>query len=461
MTTTDDNNTHAQPGPRPDLLLPSAVTAQRVPPGYPLPKPDYELRESDLAGEDVIQRDRRRARQRTYRGLARLLRLRPVSRRAMYSALVAEQAHIAGGRDPATPTHGEIVVGGRAKAVADRMLARCQRRLHRIGARVDRLRARQARLLTRARFTDASRVRHPDGGHRPVAAVRADADSQRIEIEHETSCGSRKHLRLLDWLASIPKVVLVVDFCLLTYFLAGVTDVDWASPVSMSVVFALLLSLLITVPCYGFLTFTGHRLRGCKDHTGTIRPANVDGVSAVAVAVALLLIGVVGTLMFARMRTEVGYALGSGSAQTALLIALAVAVVSASANVLVIGVHALDGSNQTARLHALSVAASRPMAKAERLRRRAALIPHRLAVLRRRARRLADRAITQASRRLAAADQVITAARGSHLANGTDAGTMLDPGAHAGAIGYRAPLTGPRPDARTIATALARIEDDR
>ena len=108
MTTTDDNNTHAQPGPRPDLLLPSAVTAQRVPPGYPLPKPDYELRESDLAGEDVIQRDRRRARQRTYRGLARLLRLRPVSRRAMYSALVAEQAHIAGGRDPATPTHGEI-----------------------------------------------------------------------------------------------------------------------------------------------------------------------------------------------------------------------------------------------------------------------------------------------------------------------------------------------------------------
>jgi hypothetical protein len=266
---------------------------------------------------------------------------------------------------------------------------------------------------------------------------------------------------LLDWLASIPKVVLVVDFCLLTYFLAGVTDVDWASPVSMSVVFALLLSLLITVPCYGFLTFTGHRLRGCKDHTGTIRPANVDGVSAVAVAVALLLIGVVGTLMFARMRTEVGYALGSGSAQTALLIALAVAVVSASANVLVIGVHALDGSNQTARLHALSVAASRPMAKAERLRRRAALIPHRLAVLRRRARRLADRAITQASRRLAAADQVITAARGSHLANGTDAGTMLDPGAHAGAIGYRAPLTGPRPDARTIATALARIEDDR
>jgi hypothetical protein len=459
MTTTE-GNTHALPEPLPELV-PPAGAARLLPPGYPpLPEPDYELRESDLAGADAAHRDRRRARGRAHRGLARLLRLRPVSRRAAHSALIAEDAHVAAGRDPALATHGEIVVGGRAKAAADKVLSRCQRRLHRLARRVDRLRAKRARLLTRAEFTDASQVRHPDGGRRPVAEVRADARSQGAEIERDKVRGSRKHLRLPEWLASIPKVVLIVDFCLLAYFFAGVTDVDWASPVSVSLAFALLLALLITVPCYGVLTFTGHRLRGAKDHTGAIRPAAIDGVTAIAVTVALLLIGVVGTLMFVRMRTEVGFALGPGSARTALLIALAVAVVSAAANVLVIAVHALDGSDQTARLRALSAAASRPTAKAHRLRQRAALIPHRQAVLRRRSRRLTDGAIGRASRHLAAADQVITAARGVHLSNGAAAGAVLDPAAHEGVVGYRAGLTGPRPDLRAIQAALAHIAED-
>ena len=452
-----DGNTRAHPDRLQDLTLPPAAPAQRLLPAYPLADPDYELRERDLAGEDAVQRDRRRARQRAHRGLARLLRLRPVSRRAMHAALIAEDAHVASGRDPAGATHGEIVVGGRAKAAADKVLGRCQRRLHRLASRADRLRAKRARLLTRAEFTDASQVRHPDGGHRPVAEVRADTDGQRTEIERETAQGSRKHRRLPAWLASIPNVVFVLDFSLLTYFFGGVTDVDWASPASVSLAFALLLALLVTVPCYGFLTFTGHQLRRHKDHTGAIWPGDI--VSAIGVAGALLLICVVGTLMFVRMRTEVGYALGPGFAQTAMLIALTIAVVSAAANVLVMAVHALDGSDQTARLHALSAAARRPTAKAERLRRRAALIPHRLAVLARRARRLTDRAIGRASRRFAAADQVITAARGVHLSNGAEAGPVLDPGAHPGVIGYRAPQTGPRPDVRAVRTALAHVEE--
>ena len=460
MTTTDDHvNMSADLQQR--LVLPTAADAALgTPLVYPAAKPDYELHESDLAGEASERRDRRRARRRAYRGLARLLRLRPVSRRAMLAALVAEDAHITTSRDPAAASHGEIVVGGLAKAAAERVLARCQRRLHRHAGRADRLRAKRARLLTHAKYTDAGQVRHPDGGHRLVIEIRADAEKQRNEIENETSGGSRKHGRLPSWLAGIPKVVVFVDLSLLTYFFAGITDVDWATPLSASLAFALILALMVTVLCYGFLAFTGHRLRGHKDHTGAIVPGDVDGLSAIAVAASVILIGVVAMLMFIRMQTEVGYALGPGSAQTALAIALAIAVVSAAANMLVVGVHALDGSDQTARLHALSSAASRATARSGRLRRRAAMIPYRLAVRQRRARRLADRAISRAGQRIAAAEQVITAARAIHQSAGPEADPILDPAEQQGAVGYRQAPTGPKPDLRSLRTTLNHVEED-
>jgi hypothetical protein len=55
-----------------------------------------------------------------------------------------------------------------------------------------------------------------------------------------------------------------------------------------------------------------------------------------------------------------------------LVIAVAVAVVNAAANFLVIAVHALDGSDQTARLDTLSAVIRRPLAEAHQLREQAA-----------------------------------------------------------------------------------------
>jgi hypothetical protein len=57
---------------------------------------------------------------------------------------------------------------------------------------------------------------------------------------------------------------------------------------------------------------------------------------------------------------------------TALVIPLAVAVVSAAANLLVVAVHAYDGSDETARMDELAKATRRLARKAHRLRERAA-----------------------------------------------------------------------------------------
>ena len=56
------------------------------------------------------------------------------------------------------------------------------------------------------------------------------------------------------------------------------------------------------------------------------------------------------------------------------MIPLAVAVVSTIGNIFVVLIHALDGSDEVARLEELAAATRRPVRKAEWLRRRAAQI---------------------------------------------------------------------------------------
>jgi hypothetical protein len=174
------------------------------------------------------------------------------------------------------------------------------------------------------------------------------------------------------WIRSIPKYVLGFDFGLLLYFFAGITNVNWASPLSLALAFAIVLAAMVTLLSYGFLTFTGHRLRSHKNHAGTIHREDLDGVTSAVFVISVVVIAVLATLMLLRIRTEVLYALGTQAQITALVIAVAVAVVNAAANFLVIAVHALDGSDQTARLDTLSAVIRRPLAEAHQLREQAA-----------------------------------------------------------------------------------------
>lgn len=216
------------------------------------------------------------------------------------------------------------------------------------------------------------RVSHPDGGDSAVEDVLLHEAAQRAEIDRETAARSRKHHRLPRWVRSIPKYVLGFDFGLLLYFFAGITNVNWASPLSLALVFAAVLAAMVTLLSYGFLSFTGHRLRSHKNHAGTIHREDLDGITGASFIVAIVVTAVLAVLMFVRIKTEVLYALGAQAQTTALLIAVAVAVVNAVANLLVVAIHALDGSDQTARLDKLSAAIRRPLAKAHRLREQAA-----------------------------------------------------------------------------------------
>lgn len=227
-------------------------------------------------------------------------------------------------------------------------------------------------LLVSADYLMKDRIRHPDGGDRSVEEILQDEQKQRAEIDQERANGSLKHRRLPRWIRRIPKYVLAFDLCLLLYFFAGITDVNWASPLSLALAFAAVLATMVTVLSYGFLAFTGHRLRSHKNHAGTIHRRDVDAVTRAAFAIALVVIAVLATLMFLRMRAEVLYALGAQAQLTALTIATAIAVVSAVANFLVIAVHGLDGSDEVARLDKLSAAIRRHVTKAHRMREQAA-----------------------------------------------------------------------------------------
>jgi hypothetical protein len=232
-----------------------------------------------------------------------------------------------------------------------------------------------SRQLVKADHWMQRRVRHPDGGERTVAETQADHDQQRREIRQQMACGSRKHHRLPRWQRWIPRIVLAFDFALLLYFFAGITDVDWQSPLSMNLAFAIALAAMVTVLAYGFLAFTGHRMRSHKNHAGTVHLDDLDGFATAAFGTALAVITVLAVLMFLRIRGEAIDAAQAGA--TALVIPLAVAVVNAVANYLVVLIHALDGSDEVARLDRLAAAIRRPARKAHRLRGQAAQDAHR------------------------------------------------------------------------------------
>lgn len=216
------------------------------------------------------------------------------------------------------------------------------------------------------------RVSHPDGGDSTVEDILVQERAQRAEIDREAAANSRKHRRLPRWIRSIPRYVLCFDFGMLLYFFAGITNVDWGSPLSLALAFAVVLAAMVTLLSYGFLSFTGHRLRSHKNHAGTIHREEVDGATRAAFIISIVVIAVLAVLMFTRIRTEVLYALGVQAQPTALVIAIAVGVVNAAANVLVVAIHALDGSDQTARLDKLSAAVRKPLNRAHELREQAA-----------------------------------------------------------------------------------------
>ena len=375
-----------------------------------------------VLGQDLAENDR--IGRRRPRGLLPLTRLRIGARRWSrmtrrgVRALVAEQDGAFAPPDPARATHGEEVVHSIARRRAGGVLHATFRRLSRMLRRTDRLRARRATLHARIALLPGEHVAHPDGIHRTVAQTEADRDALAARVDRERGQNSRKHNRLPRWFRHLPRVVLVFDFLLLLYFLSGITDVDWGNPESPQLAFAVGLAAMITLVSYGCFAFAGDRLRAHKDHSGRIPLASLDWLTRLIVIACTVGIVVLGLLMFSRMWSEVLLALGNGATATAVSVAAAVTAVSILANVLVIAVHALDGSEETDRLEAFGAAVRRPAVRADRMRRRAARLDHRIAVRVRKAQRVEAAGRARAERPSMIADEIVTTARAIHRSAG-------------------------------------------
>lgn len=108
------------------------------------------------------------------------------------------------------------------------------------------------------------------GRQQAMADLRWYQAAQQIQIEDEMARGSRRHHRLPRWISRIPQLILLADFSLLLYFFSGVTNVNWNSPRSASLAFAVSLAVMVTILSYGFFAFTARRPRSFKDHSRAI-----------------------------------------------------------------------------------------------------------------------------------------------------------------------------------------------
>jgi hypothetical protein len=386
--------------------------------------------------------------------LSRVMRGRRISQRLAILSLVIEQLLIGGTRLASTTSHAENVIRGLGKAAGDRLLAKTQRILSGLAGKADSLGARQASLRTRARYRDGDLVAHPDGGVRTVAQTADDQDKQREQIEADIDRGSFRHRRLPTPLRRVPLLVFFADALLLLYFFSGVTNVNWSSPLSAALVFAVLLAAMITGISFAFFRFTGDRLQQYKDDTGTIPLRGLDEATKVSTGLALGAMMILAALMFIRMRAEVLDTLGTQADGTAIIIGLALALVSILANTLVIVVHALDGSAEADRLDALGHAIHEPLAHQHHLLEQGELLDQPIAVTGREAHRVASEGITAAGLELAKADRIIEAARAVHQGTGPLSEPAVNPNDEHGVIGYRHTDASPQVDERPLHLAL-------
>jgi len=389
---------------------------------------------------------------RLLRRMLRILRRR-VSRRAALRVLAIEQGLIGRQREPSDISYAEKVVYAQGTTAAHRLIARYQRSLNRLAARTDDLKVQQCSLRLRAESCGGEIIRHPDGGASSVAAAVREQDRQRAAIAADISGGSHRHWRIPRALRLVPPLVLAADALLLLYFFSGITNVDWSSPLSAALGFAVLLAGMVTGISFGFFRFAGDRLRHYKNDAGTIPLRGLDEATAVAALMALAAMVVLAVMMFARMRTEVVDALGPGSGPTAAIISLTLAVVSVLANTLVVGVHALNGSIETDRLHALGKTVAGPLIQARRQSERADHLELRIAALARKADRIATKSITKAGHKRAAADRLVDAARAAHQGAGPISDPAVDPNTHNHVSGYHSADAIPAADERPLRLA--------
>lgn len=139
-----------------------------------------------------------------------------------------------------------------------------------------------------------------------------------------------------------------MDGVVLFSFCADVFNVQYARPLSVSTLAAVMLALLGSGVAYVWLTLTGLRIRSYRSGLGEVEWRAMRSLTRVMLVVAGIVAAQLSALMYLRVSSEVADSwLGTDRAP---LIGALFAMLSAVANLTVVAVHALDGSDVAAEL---------------------------------------------------------------------------------------------------------------
>lgn len=176
----------------------------------------------------------------------------------------------------------------------------------------------------------------------PSEAVNPEEVYTRGWIETDREMGSRKHVRLPGWMRLIPGFVLLCDWCLLCYTFDGMVSAASSSP-AWDLAAGVSLATVAMASMYGCLVTAGQRLRAYKGHNGMVSIREADVKTLRLVFSSILGLAILGAVTFITMRSLVG-----------MLIALLLSTLVFTANCLLIGICAHDGSNELHRLNKLA-----------------------------------------------------------------------------------------------------------
>lgn len=167
-------------------------------------------------------------------------------------------------------------------------------------------------------------------------------------ITEQVTAGATVHRRL-PWAARyLPPVVALMNGIVLFSFCADVVDVGHARPVPVAILVAAVLALLGSGIAYAWLAVAGLRVRSYRNALGEVEWAATRSLTRGMMAIAGVVILALAVLMNARVGAELT---GSGLTPAAAGLTGAVfAVLSAVANLTVMIVPALDGSDAAADL---------------------------------------------------------------------------------------------------------------
>jgi hypothetical protein len=191
-------------------------------------------------------------------------------------------------------------------------------------------------------------------GAAPVAALRAEAGELHERLAHETQAGFTLHRGMARAYLAIPWVVAIVDFVVLSYFLAdlqNITDAEMHSVgtwISLKGGTAIGLALVASVSALLWLSMLGEQLKARRGPRGEVLWSTLGALLVAQLIVAVILLAALGGLMFNRIDAKL-----VGHTEHDRLLAALFVTLSVVANLSVVVIHALDGSPLTERLDRL------------------------------------------------------------------------------------------------------------